>query len=344
MTQALTLAGQGVQAPAVPAGQLTREQIELVKRTVAYGASDSELQLFLYTAKRLGLDPLSRQIHFVKRRRKNPDTGQYENTATIQVGIDGFRIIADRTGKLAGIKRGVIKDSKGNITHGWAEVYRKDWSEPAREEAPFKEYCQLTRDGRPAGLWAKMPETMIKKCAEAAALRMAFPADLCGVYSDEEMGQADNEHQVPPPQTKQTSRRELSQQPAKIFCQECGQEVLATPKATAAQVAEFGKKQFDKVLCQECAQPKIEALRNKSNGNQNSQAEDGGPNWPVFWAAVKDWGYTNESVHDEARRYLNMPDLVSLTEGIKMQDDLDSFMDYLRSLAEIPFREAELPA
>ena len=78
--------------PQAAALALTRDQVELVKRTVAKGATDDELKLFLYQAERTRLDPLSRQIHFVKR------GGQ----GTIQTGIDGLRVVADRKG-LAGI-------------------------------------------------------------------------------------------------------------------------------------------------------------------------------------------------------------------------------------------------
>lgn len=180
---------------AVVEAQLTREQIELVKHTVAIGATDNELALFLYQAKKRGLDPLTRQIYFIKRRQFNPDTDRYDEVGTIQTGIDGFRVIANRTGKLSGIKRGIILD-EGNLIGAWAEVYRSDWQQPAREEVSLVEYCQTKKDGSPRGLWATMPETMLKKVAEAAALRMAFPEDLSGIYSHDEMAQADNEAQT----------------------------------------------------------------------------------------------------------------------------------------------------
>lgn len=179
---------------------LSREQIDLIKKTVAHGATDTELQLFLYQAKKRGLDPLTRQIHFIKRKRYNPEIEKYEDMGTIQTGIDGFRVIADRTGKLAGIKRGSVYSEKGDLVSAWAEVYRKDWQEPAREEVRFSEYCQKTKEGNPMGLWKTMPETMLKKVAEAAALRMAFPEDLSGIYSHDEMMQADTEPQ-PTPET-----------------------------------------------------------------------------------------------------------------------------------------------
>lgn len=154
----------------------TQEQLRLITATVAKGASPDELKLFLYRCKNLGLDPLKPgQIHFVK---------YGSNPGTIVIGIEGFRSIAARTLKLSGIKRGVIKDSEDNLIAGWAEVYRSDWKEPAREESPIQEY----NTGK--GIWATKPETMIKKVAEAAALRMAFPDDLGGVYETAEMEKA----------------------------------------------------------------------------------------------------------------------------------------------------------
>jgi phage recombination protein Bet len=158
----------------------TPEQLDLITRTIAKGASKDELQLFLYRCKNLGLDPLKPgQIYFIK----------YGNSpGTIVVGIEGFRSRAARTGKLSGIKRGAIRNAAGVLVGAFAEIYRSDWKECAREEVPLSEY------NTSKGNWAKMPETMIKKVAEAAALRMAFPDDLGGVYTKEEMDQAEKEY------------------------------------------------------------------------------------------------------------------------------------------------------
>lgn len=153
--------------------EYTPEQIKLIRDTVARGATENEFSLFLYRCKILRLDPLRPgQIHFIK---------YGTNPGTIVVGIDGMRSLANRTGKHAGTKRGAILDESGRLTGAWAEIYRKDWIEPAREEVRFAEYST----GKAA--WAKMPETMIKKCAEAAALRMAFPDELGGIYAEEEL-------------------------------------------------------------------------------------------------------------------------------------------------------------
>lgn len=162
--------------------EFTPEQMKLITDTVAKGATPDELKLFLYRCHKLGLDPLKPgQIYFIK----------YGNSpGTIVVGIDGFRARANRTGKLAGIKRGAIKDEKGNLVGAWAEVYRSDWQQPAREEIPLAEYNTGKSN------WAKMPETMVKKVAEAAALRMAFPDELGGIYTPDEMDQADSPNRI----------------------------------------------------------------------------------------------------------------------------------------------------
>jgi len=154
----------------------TQDQISLIKATVAKNATAEEFKLFLLRCKQKGLNPLEPgQIYFVK---------YGSSPGTIVIGVDGFRSIAASTGKHTGTQRGIIRDETGKCIGGWAEVYRSDWSKPAREEVSLSEY----NTGK--AMWQKMPETMIKKVAEAAALRIAFPNELGGLYSADEMEQA----------------------------------------------------------------------------------------------------------------------------------------------------------
>lgn len=167
-----------------PQQTLNSEQLELIKKTVARGATDDELKLFLYRCKNLGLDPLRpNTVHFIK---------YGSSPGTVVVGLDGFRSLAARTGKHTGTKRGLIYSDDGSLVGAWAEVYRSDWQHPAREESLISEYST----GK--AMWAKMPATMIKKVAEVAALRMAFPDELGGVYSDDEMHQATPTQKIDP--------------------------------------------------------------------------------------------------------------------------------------------------
>lgn len=163
----------------------TREQIDLIKQTVARGATDAELQLFLYTAKRTGLDPLTKQIHAIKRW----DSAAGMETMAIQTGIDGYRLIADRTGKLAGIDDAVFdREDKDHPEKATVTVYKiiNGEARPFTASARWNEYCAFKKDGLPMALWKKMPYLMLGKCAEALALRKAFPADLTGIYTFEE--------------------------------------------------------------------------------------------------------------------------------------------------------------
>ena len=161
----------------------TPEQTQLISTTIAPGCSTDELRLFAYACQRTGLDPFSKQIYAIKRGGK----------MTIQAGIDGLRSIAERTGQLDGsatewcgpdgVWVDVWLDSKPPAA-AKTILHRKGASHPFVGVARFADY------NAGQGLWSKMPAAMIAKCSEALALRKAFPADLSGVYSTDEMDQA----------------------------------------------------------------------------------------------------------------------------------------------------------
>jgi phage recombination protein Bet len=184
---------------------MSNDKLELIKKTVAKGATDLELELFLHACKRTGLDPLMKQIYAIKRR--NNKTGV--DDMSIQTGIDGYRLIADRTGFYAGSDEPtyMIADD------GWPDVASVTVHKlvggvrcPFSASARWKEYCQ---DSSP--MWKKMPFLMLGKCAEALALRKAFPAELSGVYTQEEMMQADNEPVSTPKAQAYTASKQVAQ-------------------------------------------------------------------------------------------------------------------------------------
>lgn len=218
------------------------EQTALISSTIAPGCSSAELQLFAYVCQRTGLDPFSKQIYAIKRNQKQKD-GSYKAVMSIQTGIDGLRVIAERTQQVDGSETfwcgpdGQWNDVwLGNNAPAAAKVviYRKGASHPFVGVARFDDYKS------DQSLWTKMPSVMIAKCAEALALRKAFPADLSGLYSDAEMEQADAIEPVtvaaqppaaPSPTRSLPARRSAAPAPAKTATAfEAGEKAINNAK------------------------------------------------------------------------------------------------------------------
>lgn len=169
-------------------GQWSPEQIQVIKDTVAKGATNTELALFLAISGRAGLDPFTKQVHFVK---------YGNNPGTVVTGIDGYRLIAQRSGEYEGQTPAQWCGPDGVWVDVWLSdaapfaarvgVWRKGFREPAWGVARFSAY------NGPGPMWKKMAAEMLAKCAEALGLRKAFPNELSGLYTREEMAQAERE-------------------------------------------------------------------------------------------------------------------------------------------------------
>jgi phage recombination protein Bet len=202
-----TMTTEMVVRSAVEPLAFTEEQRKMIRDTFANGAADAEFAVLMEVAKARRLNPLLRQVHFVARW----DSQKSRSVWAVQVSIDGLRAIAERTGLYAGQDDPeFVENPDGSIKLCKVRVYRKDWPRPAVGTAFWEEYVQTRRDKATSKMvttemWRRMPHVMIAKCAESLALRKAFPEDMSGLYTGEEMGQAANDDEevevkaAPPP-------------------------------------------------------------------------------------------------------------------------------------------------
>ena len=203
---------QGQALAAADAQTWTPDQIALIKRTVAPDASDDELKMFLHVAAKAGLDPLQRQVYFIKRRSKKKDrdgnevivNGKqvWEEKVTIQAGVDGLQARALRMPDCEGIRSApvfakddfvidrktgeIIKHESNPFTAGdavgaWAIVERAG-------KKPFSVVVRIAEYRDTSPMWKNKPSVMIDKVARSTALRRAYPENFGGIYDPAEMG------------------------------------------------------------------------------------------------------------------------------------------------------------
>ena len=178
----------------------TQEQINTIKNTVAVGADDDELKMFLALAAKYDLDPFAREIWFIQAKDRN----------IITTGRDGYLKIANRNPHFDGMVSDVVHagdrfmkegdnikhfytvSNRGPIIGAYAIVYRKDRAHSSYFFAPFSEY------NKGFNTWKQYPSAMIQKVAEACALKRAF--SISGLVTEEEISNNDNniQQQVQP--------------------------------------------------------------------------------------------------------------------------------------------------
>ncbi|MFU0537459.1 phage recombination protein Bet [Gardnerella greenwoodii] len=196
----------------------TQQQVAALKQLgVSNDVTQADLAIFLTQSKRTGLDPFSRQIYMIGRKQKTANG--YETKQTIQVGIDGLRAIAHRVAQqcheVFSMSDTLWADNSGVWHDVWlsaeppaaAKVSVKRGGGVFSAVAIFKEYAPVY-NGKLSGMWATKPALMIAKCAEALALRKAFPSDMSGIYTDDEMSRAED---VSAPTVVETSAQQQAE-------------------------------------------------------------------------------------------------------------------------------------
>lgn len=255
--------------------KLDKEQVALIKRTICVGGTDDELALFIYNCNRTQLDPFARQIYAV--RRYNALAGR--EVMTTQISIDGQRIVAKRSGMYRGQTKTEWCDESGKWMDVWLKktspaaarigVHHAQFAETLYAVARFDAYAQRKKDGTLMHMWAEKGDIMIGKCAEALALRKAFPQELSGMYTSEEMGDEGVQYDI---EAKAIGAEE--EKIARGFA--TLMQMVESPKVTADQLGELHQKMnaSDKYSDDQKAQFNA-AMEKKLNRPQNKNTIEG---------------------------------------------------------------------
>jgi len=163
------------------------KMIQTLKDTVAIGATDAELAMFSGLCEATGLNPFKKEVWFIKTKGYTKKDGTVvAPRVQIMTGINGFLAIANKHPMFDGMECEIKRDKDGYITSAIAKVYRKDRKYPSVFEALWSEYYIPNTYGN-KGVWETKGSVMIAKCAKSMALREAFPQELNGLYTEEEM-------------------------------------------------------------------------------------------------------------------------------------------------------------
>lgn len=184
----------------ISSGNITPEQIELIKNTVAKDATPDEFRLFLHYCNESGLDPLRKQAHFIKRRYKDRQ-GNWQSTVQMMTGVDGFRSRAEQMPDFKGIKSCAVREGDEiSIDMGSGEVSHKlsfprtgkilgAWAQISRENRSNKiiwvDFGEYNEQNSP--LWKSKPAVMIEKVAESSLLRHEYPEKFSTMYHPAEI-------------------------------------------------------------------------------------------------------------------------------------------------------------
>ena len=231
-------------------GQKVKLSPAMIRKYLVSGngaVSDQEVMMFLSLCKFQKLNPFLKEAYLIK---------YGSQPATIVTGKEAFMKRALRNPNYAGYEAGVVvmDNQTGNMENrvgtivlpevetllgGWATVYVKGWEHPLTVTVAFDEYC-LRKEGKPASNWAVKPATMIRKVALVQALREAFPADLGGMYTAEETGDAiasDIPIDITPDDAEPAQAAETAEQQPQVID---APPATSTKPASSARDALFG--------------------------------------------------------------------------------------------------------
>lgn len=305
---------------------VTDEQLKLAKETVASKLNEHEFDLFLYNCQRQGIHPLDHMLIPVVR----TDNGVRRLTFTTTVDL--LRSRAAESGEYAGSDDAVFTEDGRLPKQATVTVWRIVQSVrcPFTATARWDEYVP---SGDQAFMWKNKPHVMLAKCAEALALRKAFPKQLAGMYAAEEMHGPDRTESVEEKKTRKEVER-ATLEPGKEPNRGHGKEVIEA-EVVATNPAPEPKKKADKA-----EKPKdlktievkvldVKPKMKKSTGKPPQDyyiLECEGDVTLFVWdkhchaASIKSKGRKAEFAVSESNGYTNVQDVLSV-DGVKFTRD-----------------------
>jgi len=291
----------------------TADQINLIRRTMLFKATADEQEVFLNQCHRTKLDPFSRQIY--PQFRYNRDLGC--EVMQVQISIDGLRLTAERTGRYEGQTPVMWCGTDGLWKDVWLEkdppaaarvgVYKQGFREALYTVARWGEYVQTTKQGVSL-MWIKMGALMLSKCAESLALRKAFPQELSGLYTTEEMQQAEVEaaQEVSPEEEKyrktmRANRGKFNQ----AFLNAKTLQELADKRIAAEKFMQLGPKLWETLTHHNSVETFGSLYDEHKARLDNEAAFNGSEGVKNFIAKIRKCGTTAELAHC-ADAYRNM--------------------------------------
>ena len=313
MTQALST---DVKGGALASGYNV-EQLATVKAQVAPKASNAQFSYFMGFCEAHGFNPFTKQAYCIVREVQDPNNrnGPRIPQATIQIGIDGLRMLAEKSELYEGQTEPQWCGRDGNWRDIWTEddppfaarvgIHRAGWREAVYGIAKYSEFVQMVDKwegygenrrkvgSAPNEMWAKMPANQLAKCAEAQALRKAFPQVLKQL-SDSltnagasgftvEVGAA------PPPELAPEAQPPI-EAPKRKSSRSKASEVTATPTPRDDVDRTTGEILEGEVLSAAEAASEAPAPAQAVSGAKSDGTPMGPDDWTVFWTAIKDLG------------------------------------------------------
>lgn len=182
-----------------PSGVDSRAWVKLIQQQLfsskGHEPTMEEMLYYAQTCQATGLNPAKREIYAIYRKVDGVPK------LTIQAGIDGMRMVAERSGNYGGSKEPEFTYSEENKI--FVSDFGKQKLVPNTAKVTVVKVIQghlieTTRtaqwddyypgDGAKGQMYRKFPEVMLAKCAEAQALRVAFP-NLGKVYEEAEIAE-----------------------------------------------------------------------------------------------------------------------------------------------------------